>query len=79
MVMDNINRLKRKEETTIRPTDLWTQEDEVFLKYCPNKRMKCYHTVSKDTSCIPHEIVKLLVLWSLSEVKIAAYEKCFNV
>jgi integrase/recombinase XerD len=31
------------------------------LKYCPSKRMKCYHTVSRDTSCRPHEILKLKI------------------
>jgi uncharacterized protein YfaT (DUF1175 family) len=55
MVMDNINRLKRKEETTIKPTDLWTQEDdEVFLKYCPNKRMKCHELRSFDPLTIAY-------------------------
>ncbi len=44
------------------PTDLWTTEDDLlFLKYCSSKRIKCYHTVSRDTSCRPHEILKLRI------------------
>jgi hypothetical protein len=44
------------------PSDLWTNEDDaIFLSYCPSKRIKCYHAVSRDTSCRPHEILKLKV------------------
>jgi integrase/recombinase XerD len=31
----------------------------LFLKYFPTKREKCYHSISRDTSCRPHEILKL--------------------
>ena len=41
---------------------MWTQQDDLlFLKYCPTKREKCYHAISRDTSCRPHEIVKLKI------------------
>jgi hypothetical protein len=40
-------------------TDLWTEDDSLFLKYCPSKRIKCYHAVSRDASARPHEILKL--------------------
>jgi integrase/recombinase XerD len=33
----------------------------LFLKYCPGKREKCYHAISRDTSCRPHEILKLKI------------------
>lgn len=33
----------------------------MFLKYCPSKRLRCYHVVSRDTSCRPHEITKLKI------------------
>ena len=50
-VIENILILKRKEQSIYKPTDLWTEEDDiVFLRYCPTKRMKCYHTISRDTS-----------------------------
>jgi integrase/recombinase XerD len=57
---ENIPQLKRKEVSVYKPSDLWTAEDDIlFLKYCPSKRDRCYHTISKDTSCRPHEILKL--------------------
>jgi integrase len=61
-VMENIAQLHRKEESIYKPSDLWTQEDDIlFLKYCPSKRDKCYHALSRDSSCRPHEIVKLKI------------------
>jgi integrase len=61
-VVENIPELRRKEISTYKPSDLWTNEDDViFLRYCPSKRMKCYHAVSQDTSCRPHEILKLRI------------------
>ena len=54
--VENIPQLKRKEESIYKPTDLSTQEDDsLFLKYCPSKRDRCYHAVSRDLSCRPHE------------------------
>lgn len=29
------------------------------LRYCPSKRDRCYHTLSRDSSCRPHELLKL--------------------
>ncbi|MGA7542892.1 MAG: zinc ribbon domain-containing protein, partial [Nitrososphaeraceae archaeon] len=61
-VVENIPKLKRRETSIYKPTDLWTQQDDLlFLKYCPTKREKCYHAISRDTSCRPHEIVKLKI------------------
>jgi integrase/recombinase XerD len=61
-IVENIAQLKRKEKSIYKPSDLWTQQDDLlFLKYCPSKRDKCYHTISRDTSCRPHEIVKLKI------------------
>jgi integrase len=61
-VIDNIIQLKRRETSIYKPSDLWTEEDDaLFLKYCPSKRIKCYHAVSRDTSCRPHEILKLRI------------------
>jgi integrase len=61
-VVENIPQLKRKEQSIYKPTDLWTQEDDLlFLKYCPSKRIKCYHTMSRDTGCRPHELLKLRI------------------
>jgi integrase len=61
-VVDNIPQLKRKEKSIYKPSDMWTPEDDLlFLKYCPSKRMKCYHSMAKDTSCRPHELLKLRI------------------
>jgi site-specific recombinase XerD len=59
-VIQNLKRLKRKEKSTYKPTDMWTQDDDIlFLKYCPSKRDRCYHAISRDSSCRPHELLKL--------------------
>ncbi len=59
-VIENIALLKRREQSIYKPSDLWTLEDDLlFLKYCPSAREKCYHTVSRDLSFRPHEILKL--------------------
>ncbi|HEY7079174.1 MAG TPA: hypothetical protein VH500_05700 [Nitrososphaeraceae archaeon] len=61
-IIQNIPTLRRKEQSIYKPTDLWAEEDDVmFLRYCPSKRMKCYHTISRDTSCRPHEILRLKI------------------
>jgi integrase/recombinase XerD len=61
-VVDNIAQLKRKETSIYKPSDLWTQHDDLlFLKYCPSKRDRCYHAMSRDLSCRPHEILKLKI------------------
>jgi hypothetical protein len=33
----------------------------VFLKYCPEKRDRCYHSVANDTSARPHELLCLRI------------------
>lgn len=33
----------------------------LFLKYCPDKRNRCYHAISRDLSCRPHEILNLRI------------------
>jgi integrase/recombinase XerD len=59
-IMENIPKFKRKEVSIYKPTDLWTGDDDLlFLRYCPNKRDRCYHTLSRDSSCRPHELLKL--------------------
>ena len=61
-VVDNISKLKRKEISVYKPSDLWTPEDDLlFLKYCPSERDCCYHAVSRDLSCRPDELLKLKI------------------
>ena len=58
----NILSLKRKEKSIYKPTDLWTTDDDIlFLRYCPSKRDRCYHAMSRDLSCRPHELLKLRI------------------
>jgi hypothetical protein len=53
-VVKNISSFKRKERSIYKPTDLWIEQDDaLFLKYCPNKRDRCYHMISYDSSCRP--------------------------
>jgi integrase/recombinase XerD len=57
-----IKRLKRKEASCYKPSDLWTQKDDlVFLKWVINKRDRCYHTMARDLSARPHEILNLKI------------------
>jgi len=61
-VIKNIPSFKRKEQSIYKPTDLWTdQDDALFLKYCPNKRDRCYHMLAHDSSCRPSEILGLKI------------------
>ena len=61
-VVENIPQLKRREQSIYKPSDLWSQEDDLlFLRYCPSKRMKCYHAMSRDTGCRPHELLRLRI------------------
>jgi hypothetical protein len=61
-VMQDIPRLKRKEQSIYKPTDLLTTSDDLlFLKYCPSSRDRCYHAISRDLSARPHEILKLKI------------------
>jgi integrase/recombinase XerD len=61
-VVENLPNLRRKEKSIYKPTDLWTQQDDLlFLKYCPSSRDRLYHSLSRDTSCRPDEILKLKI------------------
>ena len=61
-VVENVFQLKRKEKSIYKPSDLWTPEDDLlFLEYCPTKREKCYHVISRDLSCRPSEILRLKI------------------
>jgi integrase/recombinase XerD len=54
-----IPQLRKKEVSSYKPSDLWTQEDDLlFLKWVTNKRDRCYHTMSRDLSARPHEILR---------------------
>jgi integrase len=64
--MQGIRRLPKKEKTPYKPSDIWdAREHAIFLKYCPDKRDRCYHAMANDTSARPHEILSL----KISDVK----------
>jgi integrase/recombinase XerD len=57
-----IPKLRRKEISCYKPSDLWSQEDDlVFIKWVTNKRDRCYHTMARDLSARPHEILNLKI------------------
>ncbi len=61
-VVKNIPELKRKETSIYKPTDMWNEADDaLFLKYCPNPRERCYHAISRDSACRPHELLRLRI------------------
>ena len=61
-VVENVPQLKRREVSRYKASDLWTLEDDLlFLKWCPNKRDRCYHAISRDMSARPNEILNLKI------------------
>jgi integrase len=50
------------------PGGMWDLDDnEVFLKYCPDPRIKGYHALAIDTGARPHELLRLKIediIWS---------------
>ncbi|HEY7108055.1 MAG TPA: site-specific integrase [Nitrososphaeraceae archaeon] len=61
-IVANLRTIKRREKSIYKPTDIWSQEDDLlFLKYCPSKRDRCYHAISRDSSCRPVEILRLKI------------------
>ncbi len=61
-ILLNIKQVKKKEKSAYKPSDMWTQEDDIiFLKYCSSERDRCYHAISRDTSARPHELLKLKI------------------
>jgi len=61
-VMENIPKIKRKEVSIYKPTDLWSEEDDfIFYKYCPSSRDRCWHAVARDSGCRPHEMLRMKI------------------
>ncbi|MDP9290505.1 MAG: tyrosine-type recombinase/integrase [Thermoproteota archaeon] len=60
--MNGVRRLPRKEISPYKPSDLWTdEENSIFLKYCPVKRDRAFHSMAIDTSARPHELLNLKI------------------
>ncbi len=61
-IINGIKQLSRKEKTLYKNSDLWISEEHaIFLKYCPSKRDKAFHTIANDTSARPHELLNLKI------------------
>ena len=60
--MNGIKRLRRKEVSRYKPSDLWTQREcDVFLKYFPSKRDRAFLSMAIDTPCRPSELLNLRI------------------
>src|SRR6478672_9230545 len=60
--IQRVKPLPRKEKSPYKPSDMWSiEEHALFLKYCPEKRDRCYHAMANDTSCRPHELLSLRI------------------
>jgi integrase/recombinase XerD len=60
--IQDIPKLKRREVSSYKPSDMWTPEDDLlFLKYVTNTRDRCFHMMSRDLSARPHEILNLKI------------------
>src|ERR1700739_4699730 len=61
-IMQNFPKLKRSETSSYEPKDMWNAEDNLlFLKYCPNSRDRCFHSMTMDASARPHELLNLKI------------------
>ncbi len=60
--MEGIKKLNRKEKTPYKSSDIWNaKEHALFLKFCPSKRDRCYHSMAIDMSARPSEILNIKI------------------
>src|SRR5688572_13475153 len=53
---------KKGPRSRVKPTDLWTiEEDALFIKYCEDPRIACYHSMARDTSARPGELLAVKI------------------
>jgi integrase/recombinase XerD len=61
-VIDNLPKLKCPRRYSYDPSDMWDAKDNyIFLKYCPNCRDRCFHSMEIDTAARPHELLRLAI------------------
>ena len=60
VVIENIPKLKRKEKSIYKPSDLGTQQDDLLFLKCSIAGRNAI-MLSRDMSCRPHEILKLKI------------------
>ena len=57
----------KKQKSSVKPQDIWTPEEHnVFLNYCEDPRIACYHSMAIETGARPGELLAL----RLGDVKI---------
>lgn len=60
--IQGIKKLNRVEKTPYKSSDIWnSKEHALFLKYCPNKRDRCFHSLAIDMSARPSEMLNLKI------------------
>lgn len=53
---------KSKSKTSTKREDMWTDEEHrVFLKYCEDLRLACYHAIAKETGAGHSELLALKI------------------
>ena len=53
---------KKKSKTHVKREHFWTDEEHiVFLKYCEDLRLACYHAIARDTGGRPGELLDLKI------------------
>ena len=61
---------KRKQKTSVKREQLWTPEEhKVFLDYCEDLRLACYHAMARECGGRPSELLDLKI--SDVEVKVS--------
>jgi integrase len=49
---------KKGSKSPVKAKDIWTDEDTaLFLKYCLDPRLACFHAMARDTSARPGELL----------------------
>jgi integrase len=53
---------KKKSKTSVKREHFWTPEEhKVFLDYCEDRRLVCYHAIARDTGGRPSELLALKI------------------
>jgi len=57
--MQNVGKLRRKEKTIYKDSDLWLDPDcnSVFFRHVTSVRDRAFHAIMLDTSCRPKELI----------------------
>jgi hypothetical protein len=60
--VSGLRKQKNRSLARYSPSELWAmQERKIFLKYCPETKIKAYHAMALDTSARSHELLNLKI------------------